>query len=124
MLNRGDTVCLLLNYSLNGDPLQEGAYQEIELQINKQGIYNAVKKTLSDGSIVWGEVSYLDDEGQAQTFTGYYANLSQEETFRLSSGASNIQLRIMLNDEVGSSAISSINLGQVLSSQILGVSAD
>lgn len=124
MLNRGDTVCLLLNYNLNGEPLVEGAYQEIELQINKQGIFNAVKKTLSDGSIVWGEVSYLDDEGQAQTFTGYYANLSQEETFRLSSGASNIQLRIMLNDEVGSSAISSINLGQVLSSQILGVSAD
>ena len=124
MLNRGDTVCLLLNYSLNGDPLQEGAYQEIELQLNKQDVYNAVKKTLSGGSILWGEVSYLDEHGDPQTFTGYYANLSQEETFRLSSGATNIQLRIMLNEEVGSSAISSINLGQVLSSQVLGVSAD
>lgn len=124
MLNRGDTVCLLLNYNLNGSPLQEGAYQEIELQINKQGLYNAVKKTLSSGSIRWGEVSYIDSHGDTQTFTGYYANLSQAETFQLSTGKSDIQLRIMLNEEVGSSAISSIDLGQVLSSQVLGVSAD
>lgn len=124
MLNRGDTVCLLLNYNLNGEPLVEGAYQEIELQINKQDIYNNVKKTLSDGSIMWGEVTYIDDQGDEQTFIGYYANLSQEETFRLSTGNSDVQLRIMLNDEVGSSAISNISLGQVLSKKILGVSAD
>lgn len=123
MLNRGDTVCLLLNYQINGTPLEENAYQEIELQINVQGSYNAIKKTLSNGDIVWGEVSYLHD-GEPETFTGYFTNLSQEETFRLSSGKTDVQLRIMLNEEVGSSAISSIDLGQVLSKQVLHASAD
>lgn len=123
MLNRGDTVCLLLNYDLNGQPLEEDAYQEIELQINVQGTYNAVKKTLTAGEIRWGEVAYTD-EGEPKTFTGYFTNLTQEETFRLSAGKSDVQLRIMLDDEVGSSAISSISLGQVLSRQVLDASTD
>ena len=117
-------MCLLLNYNVNGSPMIQGAYQEIELQINKQDVFNSIKKTLSGGSIIWGDVTYVDDEGTQQTFTGYYTNLSQEETFSLSSGDVNVQLRVMINNEVGSSAISEINVGQVLSKKVLNATTN
>ena len=118
-MNRGDTAYLMLNYTINGDPLQENAYQEIELQINRQSSSDSIKKLLSDNSIRWGTLTYEDNEGHTQSFTGYYASLSQEETFSLSAGKSNVQLRIMVNDEVGSSDVSSFDLGQVLSTKVL-----
>ena len=120
MLNSGDTTCLLLNYTLNGEALVEGAYREIELQINTQGQYNSIKKLLSDNSIEWGTITYIDDDNVQQSFTGYFAKLTQEDTFKITSGQSQIQLRIMINDEVGSSAISDIDLGNVLSRKVLG----
>ena len=128
MNNRGDTVYVILNYQINGSALEEGAYQEIELQINNQASFNSVKKLLSDDSIRWGTIQYLDDNDVEQTFTGYYAFLSQEETFRLMGARqvtkSNVQLRIMIGDEVGSSAITDLDLGNVLSSKVLSASAD
>ena len=60
-MNRGDTAILMLNYTINGDPLVEGAYQEIELQLNPQG--SGVKKLLSLGDIAWGSVTYEDEHG-------------------------------------------------------------
>lgn len=118
-MNRGDTACLILNYNLNGSPLAENEYQEIELQINEQSSLQSIKKLLSKKEIEWTSVTYLDDEGIEQSFTGYVAYLSQEETFKLSSGVSNVQLRIMLNDEVGSSAFTALDLGKVLSREVL-----
>ena len=117
--NRGDTAILMLNYTINGDPLVEDAYQEIELQINRENGSESIKKLLSDGSIEWGTLSYEDDEGHSQTFTGYYCALNQQETFSLSAGRANVQLRILVSDEVGSSAISSFELGQTLSAKVL-----
>lgn len=117
-MNRGDTTHLILNYQINGEDLQKDAYEEIELQINKQGSFNSVKKKMSLGEIVYGDVTYIS-EGIEKTFTGYYTQLTQEETFKLSSGKSNVQLRIMVNDEVGSSAISDITIGNTLSSEVL-----
>lgn len=118
-MNRGDTGYLILNYTINGSPLEQNAYQEIELQLNKQGAYPySIKKLLSDGSIMWGTLSY-DNEGTESQFTGYYCTLSQRETFDLQSGEIAVQLRVLVDDEVGSSAITSITLGQVLSSEVL-----
>lgn len=116
-MNRGDTSFLMLNYTLNGDPLVEDAYQEIELTINEESSFRCVKKMLSKGEIGWGTLTY-EDNG-TQTFTGYYAHLSQEETFKLQQGINDVQLRILDNNEVGSSAISSMELGRVLSSEVL-----
>ena len=124
MLNRGDTAYLILNYEINGHDLEEGAYQEIELQINQQENSNSVKKLLSDESIKWGTIQYLDEECVEQSFTGYYAFLSQEETFKLSRKKANVQLRIMVNNEVGSSAISDLEIGSVLSSKVLYAKTD
>ena len=118
-MNRGDTSFLMLNYTINGDPLIENTYEEIELTINKEASFRCVKKLLSKGEIEWGTLNYVDSEGHSQTFTGYYAHLSQEETFKLQQGKNEVQLRILASDEVGSSAVSSITLGEVLSSEVL-----
>ena len=116
-MNRGDTAYLMLNYTLNGDALTQGSYQEIELQINPQDGIRSITKLLSKNEIQWGTLTYEDD-GE-KTFIGYYTFLTQEETFKLSVGTSTVQLRIMVNDEVGSSAVSQLELGQVLSRSVL-----
>ena len=117
-MHRGDTAYLMLNYTINGDPLIEGAYQEIELQLNDQTAPKSIKKLLSDNTIRWGTLTYEDD-GVEKTFTGYYCSLSQDETFKFQQGLLQVQLRILVNDEVGSSDISSITLGQTLSRKVL-----
>ena len=123
-MNRGDTAYLLLNYTLNGSPLVQNAYQEIELQLNYQKqpgspfAQKSVKKLLSAGDIVWGTLSY-NDGAETKTFTGYYCTMSQEDTFNMTAGENLVQLRILVNDEVGSSAITSVTFGQVLSVEVL-----
>lgn len=124
MFNKGDTIYLILNYEVNGHSLEKDAYQEIELQINVQGSFNSIKKLLSDNSIAWGTIQYIDDDNVEQTFTGYFAYLSQEETFKLSNKTANVQLRIMIDNKVGSSAISDINVGNTLSKKVLYASVD
>lgn len=117
-MNRGDTSYLMLNYSINGNPLSEGDYEEIELTINEQSSFRCVKKLLSEGEIVWGTMNYIEND-EEKTFTGYYVHLSQEETFKLGKGANEVQIRILDNNEVGSSAVSTIDLGRVLSNEVL-----
>lgn len=79
LLNRGDTVCLLLDYKLNDLPLEENAYQEMEFQINNEKSQKSIKKLFSKGEIVWGTV----EKREGGLFTGYYVNLSQSESFIL-----------------------------------------
>lgn len=114
-LNRGDTVCFGLDYNLNGSPLQEDAYQEIEFQINNEKSSKSIKKLFSKGEIVWGTI----EKRNGEMFTGYYVKLSQKESFMLNAGPSMVQLRIKVDDEVGSSDESSFDLGAVLSSKVL-----
>ena len=52
-------------------------------------------------------------------FTGYYVKLSQRESFALNAGPSMVQLRVKVDDEVGSSEESTFDLGAVLSSKVL-----
>lgn len=117
-MNRGDTVTLMLDYQVNGSPMVQDAYDEIELQINNQNSSKSIKKLLSDGTIKWETVTYDSGGGQG-TFTGYVTRLDQDETFLLSAGQSQVQLRVKKNDEVGSSSTSSFTLGAVLSSRVL-----
>ena len=117
-INEGDTAWLMLNYKLNGQDLEEDAYQEIELQLNPQSGMNAIKKKLSEGTIRWGTAYYMEGNVE-KTFTGYLAAISQEESFRLSKGKAQVQLRIMVDNEVGSSAISEVCIGDALSTEVL-----
>ena len=121
MLRRGDTFCIMLEYQVNGEDLVEGAYQEIELQINyDKSAKNSIKKLLSANDITWETVTYKDEiDGTEKTFTGYVVHLNQDETFMLSSGNSTCQLRIKMDDEVGSSETSDFKLGDTLSSKVL-----
>lgn len=120
LFNRGDTAYLLLDYTVNGEEMQDGAYQELELQLNRQGKYFNVKKMLSKGEIIWKEnCTYRDKEGVEQTFTGYVASLSQEETFSLRDSIVEIQLRVMIDGEVGSSKKQALDIGDVLSYEVL-----
>ena len=117
-MNRGDTVSLMLDYQLNGQSLVEGAYDEIELQINNQSSSKSIKKRLTEGTIEWKTIEYNTD-GMTNTFTGYVAELDQEETFKLSAGQSTVQLRIRIGNQVGSSETSMFSLGAVLSSTVI-----
>lgn len=116
-MRQGDTICLMLDYQINGQSLVEGAYDEIELQINKQGTNKAIKKLLSNGEITWETVTY-NDGGTEQEFTGYVVRLTQNETFNLGAFLQ-CQLRIKMDDEVGSSGMTDVDLGDVLSTQVL-----
>lgn len=117
-MNRGDTVSLMLDYQVNGQSLTQGAYSEIELQINNENSSKSIKKLLSDGGIRWGTVTYYND-GAENTFTGYIADLTQDETFKLSAGQSMVQLRVKVGNDVGSSDNTMFTLGSVLSSRVL-----
>lgn len=117
-MNRGDTAYLLLDYQVNGAPLIQGDYQEIELQINKQNPISSVKKLLSLEEITWESGYQYEEDGETKSFTGYVAHLTQEDTFKVN-GTCSIQLRVMKDDEVGSSEITSIDLGAVLSRKVL-----
>ena len=113
-MNKGDTVNLLLDYQINDEPLQRDAYQEIELQINKDTSQKSIKKTLSSGEIKWETVEY--DGG---TFEGYVVHLTQSETISLGAGQAMVQIRVKMNGEVGSSASSMFSLGDALSTSVL-----
>ncbi len=113
-MRQGDTITLLLNYQLNGEDLVEGAYDEIELQINKEGNSKAIKKLLSKGEITWETVTLSTGE----QYTGYLVRLTQNETFTVGSSLS-CQLRIKKDNEVGSSSQTMINSDAILSTQIL-----
>lgn len=117
-MRRGDTAYLMLNYTINDEPLVEGAYQELELVI--KGTRSSVRKTLTDETIKWGTLIY-QDEGEEKSFTGYYTHLEQKDTFKLEEGDLSVQLRVMIDDEVSSSEMSDINFGAILSNKVLAV---
>ena len=120
LFNRGDTAYFLLDYEVNGEAMIQGAYQEIELQINKQSVTSSVKKLFSKNEIVWKEdFYYKDNEGTEHSFTGYVAALTQEDTFKIKDGKASIQVRVMLNDEVGSSEEQELDVGKILSKEVL-----
>lgn len=120
VFNRGDTAYLLLDYTVNGEPMQEGEYQELELQINVQGNYRSIKKLLSVGDIFWDDnYTYIDADGNEQTFSGYIVSLDQDDTFLVSQGQAEIQLRVLIDGEVGSSQIEELNIGNALSDEVL-----
>ena len=121
LFNRGDTAYFLLDYTVNGEAMVEDAYQDIELQINNQSVSSSVKKQLSKNEIIWREnFRYKDKEGVEHSFTGYVAALTQVDTFKIKEGKAKVQLRVLINDEVGSSDEQELDIGKILSKEVLG----
>lgn len=109
-MNKGDSISFALDFLMDYEPLQRDAYSEIELQFNEEGgTRKNIKLLLSKGQITWDE-----------DLEKYVAKLSQEETFKFPDITS-YQLRILDKDtnEVYSSEIGYIRIGDVLSNMVL-----
>lgn len=100
-MNRGDTVQILLQYTVEGEAIQEGEFDEIEFSIGSK------RFTLTDGGIVW------DSEQAAYTIA-----LSQEDTIALP-GVQPYQIRFKKDDTVISSDIDTVEFGNSISKVIL-----
>ena len=107
-MNKGDTIRLILDYSINDEPITEGQFEDLELQLNKEsfGKFN-IKKLLSQNEIVWDS-----DLGK------YVCYLSQEESFKLPNKV-DYQLRCYEDGSVISSCISQFYIGDILSKETL-----
>ena len=99
MKNQGDTIHLILDYTVNDTPLEQANQDEIEVYIGQ------TRYTLTDGDIVI--------EGGK-----YGIDLSQEDTFALKRGAA-FQLRVKIGTEVGSTSIEWIPIGSTISREVL-----
>lgn len=100
-MNSGDTITIYLNYTIDGAPIAENDFDEIEFTIGRK------RFTLSDGGIVW-------DEDAAAFAIG----LSQADTIDMVD-KNYYQIRLKKDDVVVSSDINVISIGNSLSKRIL-----
>lgn len=95
-MNSGDTVKIVLNYTIGGEALTEDFNGELEFSIGSK------RYLLSNGGIVW--------DGEA-----FCVTLSQEDTIALS-GNCNYQIRIKdAGGNVVSSGIEKLVIGKSIS---------
>lgn len=103
MSNKGDTLEVLLDFTVDGIPLEEYGADEIEFCMGQY------RYTLSGGDIE------LDPQ------SGKYSVLiNQEQTFNMDYITA-YQVRVLKNDRVGSLDIQKIPLGDTLSTTVLAV---
>lgn len=101
LANRGDTIKIYLNYTLNGNAIQEGDLDEIEFTIGSH------RYTLTNGDITWDNNA------------GYYAvNIPQQDTFDMKL-STRYQLRVRQGNDVGSTDVTDADMGEVLSSTVI-----
>ena len=96
-MNSGDTIEILLNYTIDGQPIRQGDFDEIEFSIG------TMRYTLTGGDIVW------DSEQNA-----YIVNLPQKDTLALA-GTNPYQTRLKKDGKVVSSGIKIIKIGESIS---------
>ena len=100
-MNKGDTITIYLNYTVDGAPISEGQFDEIEFSIGRK------RYTLSDEEIAWDEAA-----------GAYSITLDQEDTFALS-GDNRYQIRLKKDGEVVSSGISVLTIGRSISKRVI-----
>lgn len=98
-MNRGDTLDIVLAYTVDGEPIQEGDFDEIEFSIGSK------RYTLTDGDITW-------DEGE-----GYIISIGQEDT--LDMGRAEYQVRFKKGSKVISSSVNTLILGKSISKTVI-----
>ena len=97
-MNAGDTIKVILNYTVDGEPLPSDFDGEIELTIG------SIRLTKTGEDIVWDS-----DEG------AFVAYLDQEDTFSLR-GTCQYQVRLKNSEgSVVSSSIQTMTFGKTLS---------
>ena len=100
-MNSGDTVKIILRYAVNGVPISEGAFGEIEFCIGRK------RYALSDEEIAWDEAA-----------GAYSIALTQEDAFALA-GDNRYQIRLKKGVDVVSSGISVLNIGRSISKRVI-----
>lgn len=102
----GDTRNFNFKIKKDGQYIDGSVYTEVEVQFNRQGKHNSIKKTMSNGEVAW-------DSDHFSCF------LSQEDTFNLTDGLTEVQVRLYLEGNVKGTLIKHINVGRVLSKEVL-----
>lgn len=101
-MNKGDTIKIVLNYTVDNEPLPEDFTGEIEFTIGSK------RYTLTDETVAWDA-----------TEAAFVVNLSQADTFALG-GTVQYQIRIKnAEGSVVSSGIQTMKLGNTLSSSTI-----
>lgn len=111
-MNRGDTNAFSFKiYKIGTSPKEyvDGSqYTEVECQFNVEANFNSIKKLLSKDEVEWNATT--------QSFSCF---LTQEDTFALPSGTSEVQVRLFVNDTCKGTAIYNIDINKCLSSEVL-----
>ena len=100
--NRGDTLYLELDYTVNGLPIQEGDWDEIEFRLGSN------RYLLSEGDIEW------DSE-----IGKYVIFADQEDTFKLIGNVFEYQIRLRKGKEVVSDDVQRAAIGKTISQEII-----
>lgn len=104
---RGDTRNF--NFKVKkGDEYVDGSiYTEVEVQFNPQGNYFALKKLKTKNEVSW----------ETDHFNFF---LTQEDTFKLNEGLNRMQVRLYIGPDCKGTLIKDIEVGKVLSNEVLG----
>lgn len=98
-MNKGDALLIELDYTVNGEALQEGEWDDIEFSLNSKSY------SLSNGDIYWDGEAYVCYLSEADTFDLRFTNI--------------YQLRLAKDGYVISSPITTWRVGGVLSKKYL-----
>jgi len=98
-MNKGDALLIELDYTVNGEALQEGEWDDIEFALNDKSY------SLSDGDIYWDGEAYVCYLSEADTFDLRFTNI--------------YQLRLAKDGYVISSPITQWRVGGVLSKKYI-----
>ena len=104
---RGDTKQLKFKIKKGETYIVGSDYDEVEVQFNNQYHVQSVKKLKSKGEVVWNDDYFV-------------CFLSQEDTFKLNDGLIKLQVRLYVDGDCKGTVIQSINMGSVLSNEVLG----
>ena len=98
-MNKGDTVYIILDYTINDEPITEGRFDEIEFYLGEN------RYLLSEGDIVWDS-----------TTEKYYVFVDQEDSFKLTPQTI-YQLRVRSGTDVTSTGIKKLVIGDTISTE-------
>ena len=102
MNKRGDTIKIILDYSYNGEPIEDGTFDDIVFQVNEEGSEGAYTFKTSDSTITTDA-----DSGKYCVQFDQTKSLTLPRTIKY-------QLTIKSSSEVYSSDIGSMTLDELL----------
>ena len=100
-MNSGDTIKIVLDYTIDGAPIREGDVDELEFTLGTK------RYTLSNNDISWDN-----------SLSAYTVFISQQDSLKLSKRPM-YQLRIKIGEDVISSQRNVLILGDSLSKEVL-----